>query len=562
MMPGAHGVGMMTGVNRGMPAVRAGFPRAGSPGMLNMASTGNMPLKSVQGVPNAMSPAGNSMMRPRDPMQMLRPGQQQHMVRPEHHMQVSQGNSQAAHFSSMNPSFSKAAASSPLQQTQRPHQMSQPLNMLGNPHLSQTQGTSHPSPQQQPYSTMPMQLAKERQFQHRLVSQQHNSLPVAGVQTGPQIQQQNHASPVTSTPSALPLHQKQQSAQSPTDSSALANRPANATEPKQKKQQGQQQPRQNQQQRNQASQQAKLMKSLGRGNSTVAPQTPAADAIPPSAVPTASKKQVPDRNLMQHGQGSSAGNKPVTPQPGNQHKLYASVQQPPNIGNQGLVQGPPSHTVFAAQPPPLHSRYPVTTQQRPMNPAQNNIQRMMMQQSLQMKPDPRMDAQMDQVQHSQAIPATPTSHSSEAGSPGLSAHDPAAVTSTSKPLSSPKDNFAGNETSVPLSSSQGMLQRQLSGGSSSGQGMLQRQISGGTSSSQGMLQRQISGGLVPVHGQEVGGSWHQQQLSRPHLPPPHHQQQQPQLQQRPVGPGSMYAPPNPGSGAPGSMYAPPNPGPG
>ncbi|KAM3300794.1 hypothetical protein ACQJBY_041693 [Aegilops geniculata] len=559
MMPGAHGVGMMTGVNRGMPAVRAGFPRAGSPGMLNMASTGNMPLKSVQGVPNAMSPAGNSMMRPRDPMQMLRPGQQ-HMARPEHHMQVSQGNSQAAHFSSMNPSFSKAAAPSPLQQTQRPHQMSQPLNMLGNPHLSQTQGASHPSPQQQPYSTMPMQLAKERQFQHRLVSQQHNSLHVAGVvpgvQNGPQIQQQNHASPVTSTPSSQPLHQKQQSAQSPTDGSALANRPANATEPKQKKQQGQQQPRQNQQQRNQASQQAKLMKSLGRGNSTVTPQTPAADATPPSAVPTASKKQVPDRNLMQHGQGSSAGNKAstaVTPQPGNQHKLYASVQQPPNIGNQGLVQGPPSHTVFGAQPPPLHSRYPVTTQQRPMNPAQNNIQRMMMQQSLQMKPD----SQMDQVQHSQAIPATPTSHSSEAGSPGLSAHDPAAVTSTSKPLNSPKDNFAGNETSVPPSSSQGMLQRQISGGTSSSQGMLQRQISGGS----GMLQRQISGGPLPVHGQEVSGSWHHQQLSRPHLPPPHHQQQ-PQLQQRPVGPGSMYAPPNPGSGAPGSMYAPPNPGPG
>uniref|UniRef100_M8C2F0 HSA domain-containing protein n=1 Tax=Aegilops tauschii TaxID=37682 RepID=M8C2F0_AEGTA len=544
MMPGAHGVGMMTGVNRGLFTSHATLTLDGN----NKSADGILPF--------------------------FQPGQQ-HMARPEHHMQVSQGNSQAAHFSSMNPSFSKAAAPSPLQQTQRPHQMSQPLNMLGNPHLSQTQGTSHPSPQQQPYSTMPMQLAKERQFQHRLVSQQHNSLPVAGVvpgvQNGPQIQQQNHASPVTSTPSSQPLHQKQQSAQSPTDSSALANRPANATEPKQKKQQGQQQPRQNQQQRNQASQQAKLMKSLGRGNSTVTPQTPAADATPPSAVPTASKKQVPDRNLMQHGQGSSAGNKAstaVTPQPGNQHKLYASVQQPPNIGNQGLVQGPPSHTVFGAQPPPLHSRYPVTTQQRPMNPAQNNIQRMMMQQSLQMKPDSRMDAQMDQVQHSQAIPATPTSHSSEAGSPGLSAHDPAAVTSTSKPLNSPKDNFAGNETSVPPSSSQGMLQRQISGGTSSSQGMLQRQISGGTSSSQGMLQRQISGGssssqgmlqrqisggLLPVHGQEVGGSWHHQQLSRPH-----HQQ----LQQRPVGPGSMYAPPNPGSGAAGSMYAPPNPGPG
>uniref|UniRef100_A0A453A4C5 Uncharacterized protein n=1 Tax=Aegilops tauschii subsp. strangulata TaxID=200361 RepID=A0A453A4C5_AEGTS len=41
------------------------------------------------------------------------------MLKPEHDLQVSQGNSQAAHFSSMDPSFSKAAASSPLEQTRR-----------------------------------------------------------------------------------------------------------------------------------------------------------------------------------------------------------------------------------------------------------------------------------------------------------------------------------------------------------------------------------------------------------------------------------------------------------
>ena len=108
---------------------------------------------------------------------------------------------------------------------------------------------------------MPMHLAKERQFQHRLVSQDNNNLPVTGVvpgvHNGPQVQKQNQASAVTSTPSSQPLvHQKQQSAQSPTDSSALPSRTANATEPKQKKQPGQQQPRQNQQQRNQASQQS------------------------------------------------------------------------------------------------------------------------------------------------------------------------------------------------------------------------------------------------------------------------------------------------------------------
>ena len=78
MVPGAHGVGMTTGLHRGNPAARAGFPRASSPGMLNMVSTGNVPPKSVQGAPNAvnvhpgvMSAPGNSMLRPRDPMQML-----------------------------------------------------------------------------------------------------------------------------------------------------------------------------------------------------------------------------------------------------------------------------------------------------------------------------------------------------------------------------------------------------------------------------------------------------------------------------------------------------------
>jgi hypothetical protein len=78
MISGAHGVGMTTGVHRGIPAARAGFPRASSPGMLNMVSTGNMPLKSVQGVPNAvnvhpgaMSAPGNSILIPRDPMQMI-----------------------------------------------------------------------------------------------------------------------------------------------------------------------------------------------------------------------------------------------------------------------------------------------------------------------------------------------------------------------------------------------------------------------------------------------------------------------------------------------------------
>ncbi|CAM0953360.1 unnamed protein product [Alopecurus aequalis] len=571
IIPGAHGAGMTTGVHRGMPAARPGFPRASSPGMVSM--TGNVPPRSVQGVPNAvnihpgaMSAPGNSMLRPRDPMQMLHPGQnmEEHrrMVKPELHLQ---GSSQAAHFSSMNPSLSKAAASPPLQQTQRPHPMSQPSNMMGNPHLPQIQGASHPSPHQQPYA-----MAKDRQFQHRMVSQQHNDLSVPavvpGVQRGLQIQQQNLASPVGTTAASQPLHhpRQQSAAQNPPDSSVLHNQPANATEPKQKKQPGQQQPRQNQQQRNHASQQAKLMKSLGRGNMQVA-QTPAVDPTPASAVSTASKKQASsDRNLVQ---GSSAVKKAsisVTHQPGNQHKPYTAVPQSlkplPDIGNQGLMQGPPSHTILASQPPPVHSKFPVATQQqRQINPAQ----RMAMQQNLQRKPDGRTVPQIDQVQHTQVIPAAaPVSHCTEPGSPGLpstnqqkhqaSVHDPAAVTSTSEPLISPKGNFPVNEAPLPPSS-QGMLQRQLSGGlpPMHSQGMLQRQLSGGPSPMHGQdaggsswHQQQLSGGPQPMqHGQDAGGlSWHQQQFRQP----PHHQQ--PQHQQRPVAPGALYPPSNSGSG--------------
>lgn len=495
-----------------------------------MVLSGNVLPNSGQGVPNAvnvhpgaMSAPGNSMLRPRDPMQMLCPGQnmEEHrqMMMPEFHMQVSHGSSQAVNFSSMNPSFSGAAASSPVQQPQQPHQMTQPPHMFGNPHHSQIQGTSHSSPQQQAYA---MRLAKERQIQQRMVTQQQNDLSgasaVSSVQNGSQISQQNQAPAATPVPSTQQQHQRQQSAQNPPDKSALPNQPANTTQHKQKKQQGQQQPRQNQQQRNQGSQQAKLMKSLGRGNMLI-PQTAPVDTTPASAFSTSPKKQVSDKKLVQHGQGFFPGNKASTssmPQPGNQHKLYTSPlpqspKQLPDIGNQGLMQGSPSQTLLASQQPLLHSKSPLTTQQQQqINPSQNSIQRMTMQQNIQMNSDCRTDSQ------------TPIPQSTEPGSPGLlsinqqkheASLEPTAVTSTSKLLSSPKDNFVGNETLLP-------------------------------SSSQDVLQRQISGGL-PMHGQGIGGQWHQQQ-SRQHLQSPH--QQQPQHQQRPVVQGGVYAPSNSGPG--------------
>lgn len=76
MMSSVHGMGMVAGLNRGMSGARPGFPRISSPAMLNAVSSGSLMPNSVQGVlnavsvhPGAISGPGNSILRPRDPMQ-------------------------------------------------------------------------------------------------------------------------------------------------------------------------------------------------------------------------------------------------------------------------------------------------------------------------------------------------------------------------------------------------------------------------------------------------------------------------------------------------------------
>ncbi|KAL6618658.1 hypothetical protein ACP70R_033797 [Stipagrostis hirtigluma subsp. patula] len=507
MLPGIHGMGMVAGLNRGMPAPRAGFPRMGSPGMLNVVSSGNQFPNGGQGVqsavsvhPGAISGPGNSMSRPRDPMQMLRPGQnmEEHrqIVMPEFQMQASHGISQSVHFSSMNQSFSNAAASSPVQQPQQLHHISQSSHMFGNPQHSQIQGASSSPQQQQAHA---VRLAKERQMQQLVLPQQHSDLSggsaVPIVQSGPQIQEQNPASAANPVPCSQPQHHRQQAAQNPPDSSSSPNQPALATQLKQKKQQGQPQCRQNQQQRNQGSQQAKLMKSLGRGNMLM-PQTPSVDSTPANSVSTPSKKHVSDKKLMQHGQGflpaNTAPNQSML-QPGNEPKQFTSPlpQSPkrlPDVGSQGLMQVSSSQNLLAPQQPPLPSKSILTTlqQQRQINPSQNSIQRTVMQQNHQMSSECRTDSHFDQVQHNQMVPASiPQS-------------------TDTKLLSSPKNSSFGNETLLPPSS-------------------------------QDVLQRQISGGF-PI-GQGGGGQWNQQ--ARQQLQSPH--------QQRPVVEGSVF-PSNSGPG--------------
>ncbi|KXG22683.1 chromatin modification-related protein EAF1 B isoform X1 [Sorghum bicolor] len=522
MMPSAPGMGMVAGLNRGMPGARPGFPRISSPAMLNAVPSGNLLPNSGQGVltavsvhPGAISGPGNSILRPRDPMQTFRPGQgmEEHRQMSEFDMPVSQGSGQATvQFSGMNPSL---LSSSPVQQPQRPHQMSQSLHMFGNPHHSQIHGTNSSS-QQQAYA---VHLAKERQMQRHMAPQQHSDLSgasaVPNVQNSTQILQQNQASSANPVPCSKPQHQRQQAAQNLLDSSS-PNQPATTTQQKQKKQQGQQQSRQNQSQRNHGSQQAKLMKSLGRGN--MMPQSPPIDSIPSNAACTPSKNHVSEK-LVQHGQGLFPANTaptPSMPQPGNQPRLVTSLPQSPkvaDIGNQGLMQGSSNQTLLALQQPPHHSKSSLTTQlqQRQINPSQNSIERAMGQQNRQMNSDCSIDLHVGQVRHNQMV-TTSMAQSADSCSPVLASVNQqkreaslnqTSATSSSKLLSSPQDTSFGYETLLP-------------------------------SSSQDML---LSGGF-PLQAHGVGGQWNQQAR----------EQLQSQHQQRPVVQGSVYAPSNSGPG--------------
>jgi len=364
-------------------------------------------------------------------------------------------------------------------------------------------------------------LAKERYIQQSMMPQQQHPLSASGavptVKNGSQMQPQSAASAI---PSSHSHHKKQNPAQNPQDSSVLPNQPANSISNKQKKQQAQQQSRQNQQQRNQGSQQAKLMKSLGRGN--MMQQNSLVDATQPSGINATINNQVCDKIMVQQGAAYFAGNKgsiPSVSQPGN--KVYAAhVLQSPiqssDISGQGTIQGSPNQTLLAPHQAPIHSPPQLAAQQqqqqRHMNSSHNNIQRLMMQQNRHMNTDGRIELPVDQVQPNQVIPSTSIARSTDSGSPGVSSvqqrkqessEDPCAVTSTSQLASLPQDTFIGNETLLSVSN-------------------------------QGMLQRQMPEG-VPMHG-HVTGAQRQQQQSRQQLQTPQ--------QQRPAVQGSVNAHPS------------------
>ncbi|XP_020218821.1 chromatin modification-related protein EAF1 B isoform X2 [Cajanus cajan] len=312
MLPGGNGMGMMGGINRSITMSRPGFQGMPSSSML---SSGGMLSSSMVGMPSPVNMhsgvgagQGNSMLRPRETVHMMRPGHnqehQRQMMVPELPMQVTQGNSQVIPaFSGMSSSFNNQTTPPSVQSypghSQQPHQLSQQQSHLSNPHP--LQGPNHAAANsQQAYA---IRFAKERQLQHQqqrylqhqqqqqqlaasnaLIphAQAQSQLPISSpLQNSSQAQPQNSSqqvslSPVTSTSPLTPMssqHQQQKHhlqhgfSRNPS-ASALTNQ---ATKQRQRQPQQRQFPQPgrqhpNQPQHAQSQQQTKVLKGLGRGN--------------------------------------------------------------------------------------------------------------------------------------------------------------------------------------------------------------------------------------------------------------------------------------------------------
>ncbi|KAA8550625.1 hypothetical protein F0562_002309 [Nyssa sinensis] len=179
---GGNGMGIMPGVNRSMPMARPAFQGIASSSMLNSGSmlSSSMVMPSPVNIHSgAGSGQGNSPLRPRDALHLMRPTQnpehQRQMMVLELQMQATQGNSQGVPpFSGLNSAFSNQTAPPPVQayplHQQQHHQMSPQQSQVLSNHHPHLQGPNHAtSGQQQAFA---FRVAKERQLQQQRLLQQ------------------------------------------------------------------------------------------------------------------------------------------------------------------------------------------------------------------------------------------------------------------------------------------------------------------------------------------------------------------------------------------------------
>ncbi|KAI3912563.1 hypothetical protein MKW92_019843 [Papaver armeniacum] len=467
VVPGSNSMGMMPGMNRGTPMPRPGFQGVGPPSMLNMVSSGSMHPATAVGMPNSVnmhngsvSGQGTSMMRPRDTMHMMRPGQnpddQRQMMMQELQMQqVSQGNSQGLPaFNGLSSGFSNQTAPPPGQtfpaqhlQQQQQQQSHVPSIHPQQPHHPHIQGSN-------PFV---LRIPKDRQvqqqrFMHQQQQQQFSPTntvlshgqpqssqhPIStSLQNSSQVQQQasslpspNSQLPLTSSSSMSPVTSQSQSKHHlpphglGRSHSTAGTLPTQILKQRQRQQQQQQQHQNFQQtgrhltpqrQQSQSHQQPKYIKGMGRGSTSVMHQNHSADpSSHVNGLASTPGNQVPEKgeqamhHMMMQNQGLFSGsnsiqsnNSLVPPQSTNQslsqQKLFS--RSPPSSLSKQLPQVS-SHSDLTnnqGQPPAVTSGHNTLPSVALGSGQQRpNIHRMLQPHNRQMNSDPHMQSTVEQ----------------------------------------------------------------------------------------------------------------------------------------------------------------------
>ncbi|XP_041992761.1 chromatin modification-related protein EAF1 B-like isoform X2 [Salvia splendens] len=302
ILSGGNGMGS----NRNMPIARPGVQGVPSSSMVNSGSAVSPGLSSGNMHTGVGAVQGSSMVRPREALNMQRPGMSQdpHRQMMASDLQTPSNSQGVSHCGGLSSSFTNPTTSPPVSSYPLHHLPSHPISpqqpQVPSPHQSHFQGPANlaPNNQQQAYA---YRLAKERQLQQRFLQQQQQQqqqfaasnslisnvqsqtqLPVSSspMQNSPQVQPQTSSStvplsPLTSVSSMNAMPQHQQKHQMPNQGvsrnaqsggSGLNNQMGKQRirQPHQPSQANRQHPPQRQQL--QAQQQAKVVKGVGRGN--------------------------------------------------------------------------------------------------------------------------------------------------------------------------------------------------------------------------------------------------------------------------------------------------------
>ncbi|KAF7825770.1 chromatin modification-related protein EAF1 B-like isoform X1 [Senna tora] len=592
MLQGGNGMGMMCGMNRSMGISRPGLQGMAPSSMLN---SGNMLSSSMVGMPSPVNMhsgvgtgQGNSMLRPREALHMMRPGhnpeQQRQMMVPDLPMQASQGNSQGIPaFNGLSSAFNNQTTPPPVQpypgHSQQPHQMSQQQSHLNSPrpHL---QGTNHST--NSPQQALAIRIAKERQMQQhqqRYLQQQNqpqfaasntlmphvqaqSQIPISSPpQNSSQIQSQNSsaqvsASPVTSSQHPQQKHHLPQHGFNRNPSaSGLTNQAAKQRQRQTQQQQYQQPGRQhpNQRQHVQSQQQAKLLKGIGRGN-MLAHQNISVDSSHLNGLSTPltsqnTEKGDPTMHIMQgqnlypeSGLNSNQPSKPLASAHSTNHsqlqqKLHSVATTTSSKQHQPMISAPQSGPILPPSQPAViaSNHHPVQlqshSQSKQISQTQSNVQRMLQQNRLVHSESPSK-SQSDQTQVDRQS-ANNTSEVSTSSAMTQGRVDSANVVSVPADSSQWKTSESSSDSSMPNKATQVGSLGSAPVGNSAGKEHL-------PPTSQGLCSRQLPVNL-PSHSHNSGAQWSQQPLpsqqssSQPTLSQqqykPQEQQQQKQQEQ-------------------------------